>query len=103
MRLPRVHRSGGETQTSCRNAFRRCRSDLRLVGQVPTVFAQTGRGGECDEPFGLRPVVAYGRHRQDEPASAQADRLDQHRAARPGQDNHVTGIDIASKDHVLHK
>jgi hypothetical protein len=31
------------------------------------VFAQTGRGGERDEPFGLRPVVAYWRHRQDEP------------------------------------
>jgi hypothetical protein len=74
-----------------------------LVGQVPTVFAQTGRGGERDKPFGLRPVVAYWRHRQDEPAPAKADRLDQDRTAGPGQDDHITGIDIASKDHILHR
>lgn len=74
-----------------------------LVGQVPTVFAQTGRGGERDKPFGLRSVVAYWRHRQDEPAPAKADRLDQDRTAGSGQDDHITGIDIASKDHVLHR
>lgn len=74
-----------------------------LVGQVFTVSAQTGRGGERDEPFGLRPVVVYRRHRQDEPAAAKADRLDQDRTAGPRQDDHITGIDIASKDHALHR
>ena len=87
----------------CLSAPRRWAGTAILVGQVPTVFAQTGRGGERDEPFGLRPVVVYWRHRQDDPAPAKADRLDQDRTAGPGQDDHITGIDIASKDHVLHR
>ena len=73
-----------------------------LVGQVPAVFAQAGAGGQRDELFGLRPVVVDRRHREDESALAEADRLDQDRAAGPGQDDHITGVDIASKDHIFH-
>ena len=74
-----------------------------LVGQVPAVFAQAGAGGQRDEVFGLRPVVVDGCHCEDEPALAEADRLDQDRAAGPGQHNHITGVDIASKDHIFHR
>lgn len=74
-----------------------------LVGQILAVFAQASPGGQRNEPFSLRLVVADGRHREDEPALAEADRLDQDRAAGPGQDDHITGIDVASKDHILHE
>jgi hypothetical protein len=74
-----------------------------LVGQVSAVFAQAGAGGQRDELFGLRPVVVDWRHREDEPALAEADRLDQDGTAGPGQDDHITGVDIASKDHIFHR
>jgi hypothetical protein len=74
-----------------------------LVGQVPAVFAQAGAGGQRDELFGLRPVVVDWCNREDEPALPEADRLDQDRAAGPGQDDHITGVDIASKDHIFHR
>ena len=74
-----------------------------LVGQILAVFAQAGPGGQGDELFGLRPVVVDWRHREDEPALAKADRLDQDGTAGPRQDDHVTGVDIASKDHILHR
>jgi len=48
-------------------------------------------------------VVVHWRHREDEPALAQADRLDQDRAAGARQNDHVTGIDVASKDQILHE
>jgi Asp-tRNA(Asn)/Glu-tRNA(Gln) amidotransferase A subunit family amidase len=74
-----------------------------LVGQIPAVFAQAGRCSQRDAPFGLGPVVVDWRDREDKPALAEADRLDQDRAAGPGQDDHITGIDITSKDHILHR
>jgi hypothetical protein len=74
-----------------------------LVGQILVVFAQTGAGGQGDELLGLGPVVVDGRHREDEPALSEADRLDQDGTAGPGQDDHVAGVDIASKDHILHR
>ena len=74
-----------------------------LVGQILTVFAQTGPGGQGDELLGLRPVIVDWCHREDESALAKADHLDQDGAAGPGQDDHVTGVDIASKDHILHR
>ena len=92
---------GGRIRRRHRQSPRPRRGDL--VGQVLAVFAQAGRGGQRDTPFGLGPVVIDGRHGKDEPALAEADRLDQDRAAGPGQDNHVTGIDITSKDHILHR
>ena len=66
------------------------------------VFAQASPGGQGDELLGLRPVVVDWRHREDEPALAKADRLDQDGTTGPGQDDHVTSVDIASKDHILH-
>jgi hypothetical protein len=74
-----------------------------LVGQVPAVFAQAGAGGQRDELFGLRTVVVDWRHREDEAALPEADCLDQDRAAGPGQHDHITGVDIASKDHIFHR
>ena len=74
-----------------------------LVGQVSAVFAQASAGGQRDELFGLGPVVVDWRHREDEPALAEADRLDQDGTAGPGQDDHITGVDIASKDHIFHR
>ena len=74
-----------------------------LVGQILAVFAQAGPGGQGDELFGLGPVVVDWRHREDEPALAKADHLDQDRTTGPGQDDHVTSVDITSKDHILHR
>ena len=74
-----------------------------LVGQILAVLAQAGAGGQRDELFGLRPVVVDWCHREDEPALAEADGLDQDGATGPGQDNHITGVDIASKDHIFHR
>ena len=83
----------------------------RTVGHMPgnpaglalSPFAQAGTGAQGDELLGLRPVVIDWCHREDEPALAQADRLDQDRAAGAGQNDHVTGIDVASKDQILHE
>ena len=72
-------------------------------GQVLTALAHAGPRAQGDELLGLRPVIADWCHREDEPALAQADRLDQDRAAGPGQDDHVTGVDVASKDQILHR
>jgi hypothetical protein len=74
-----------------------------LVGQVLPVFAQARRRRQRDELFGLGPVIIDWCHREDEPALAEADRLDQDRAAGPGQDDHITRIDVASEDHILHR
>ena len=73
------------------------RAELQLLEQ------DEGGGGQGDELFDLRPVVIDWRHREDEPALAEADRLDHDGTAGPGQDDHVTGVDIASKDHILHR
>jgi hypothetical protein len=74
-----------------------------LAGQAPAVFAHARPGAQGHELLGLRPVVADWCHREDEPALAQADRLDQDRAAGPGQDDQITSIDVASKDQILHR
>jgi len=73
------------------------------AGPALSPFAQAGTGTQGDELLGLRPVVVHWRHREDEPALAQADRLDQDRAAGARQNDHVTGIDVASKDQILHE
>ena len=73
-----------------------------LASQVLAVFAQARPGCQRDELFGLGPVVADGCHGEDEAALAEADRLDQDRAACTGQDDHVTGIDVAREDQILH-
>ena len=74
-----------------------------LVGQILAVFAQAGPGGQGDELLGLRAVIVDWCHRKDESALAKADHLDQDGAAGPGQDDHVTGVDVAGKDHILHR
>ncbi len=73
-----------------------------LAGQIPAAFAQARRCRQRDELLGLRPVVTDWCHRENEPALAETDRLDQDRGAGTGQDHHVAGIDVASKDHILH-
>ena len=67
------------------------------------MFAQARRCRQRDKLFGLGPVVANWGHREDEPALAEADRLDQDCAAGPGQDDDITRIDVASEDHILHR
>lgn len=74
-----------------------------LAGQVPAPFAQASPGAQGDELLGLRVVVSDRRNREDEPALAEANRLDEDRAAGPGQDDHVAGIDVASKDQIIHR
>ena len=66
-------------------------------------FAQASPGAQGDELLGLRPIIADRCDREDESALAQADRLDQDRAVSPGQDDHVTGVDVARKDQILHR
>ena len=72
-------------------------------GQVLTALAHAGPRAQGDELLGLRPVIADWCDREDEPALAQADRLDQDCAAGPGQDDHITGINVARKDQILHR
>jgi len=67
------------------------------------VFAQARGRRQRDELFGLGPVVADWCHREDEPALAKADRLDQDRAAGPGQNDHIARVDVASEDYILHR
>ena len=67
------------------------------------MFAQARRRRQRDKLFGLGPVVADWGDCEDEPALAETDRLDQDRAAGPGQDDNITRIDVASKDHILHR
>jgi len=66
-------------------------------------FTQAGPGAQGDELLGLRSIIADRCDREDESALAQADRLDQDRAVSPGQDDHVTGVDVARKDQILHR
>jgi hypothetical protein len=73
-----------------------------LAGQPLARFAQAGRCGQRHEPFGRRPVVADRCHCEDEPALAEADGLDQDRAAGAGQDDHVARVDVTGKNDILH-
>jgi hypothetical protein len=63
---------------------------------------QACRGRECDKALSLDPVIADGRHGENKPTLPQADGLDQDRTAGTGQHDHITGIDVASKDQILH-
>jgi hypothetical protein len=74
-----------------------------LAGQIVAAFAQARRRRQRDQLLGLRPVVTDRCNRENEPALAETDRLDQDRGAGTGQDHHVAGIDVASKDHILHR
>ena len=74
-----------------------------LARQILPVLTQAGPGRQRDELFGLGPVVADGCDGEDEPALAEADRLDQDRAAGTGQDDHITGVDVAREDQILHE
>jgi hypothetical protein len=67
------------------------------------MFVEAGRSVQRHEPFGLRAVVADWCHREYEPALPEAYGLDQDRTAAAGQDDHVAGIDITRKDHILHE
>ena len=65
----------------------RC-AGVASAGQILPGPAQPRRGREGDQALRLDPVIAHRRHGEDEPALAEADRLDQDcaagtRAARP--------------------
>lgn len=74
-----------------------------LAGQVPAAFAQARPRRQRDQLLSLRPVVTDRCDRENEPALAETDRLDQDRGAGTRQDHHVASIDVASKDHILHR
>jgi hypothetical protein len=65
-------------------------------------FAQAYSCRQRHEPLCFRLVIIDWRYRQDEPALSQADLLDQNRAARMWQDDHVSGVDVTSQDYGLH-
>jgi hypothetical protein len=74
-----------------------------LAGQIVAAFAQPRRRRQRDQLLSLRPVVTDRGDRENEPALAETDRLDQDRGAGTRQDHHVAGIDVAGKDHILHR
>jgi hypothetical protein len=75
-------------------------ADLQSHAPADLVQAYLGRQGH--QAFGLGPVIADRRDGEDEPAPPEADLLDQNRVAGIGHDDDITGIDVASQDHVIH-
>ena len=69
----------------------------------PRRLAQAYACRQGHEPPRLGPVTTGGHHRHDEPASSEADLLDQDRVPGTGQHYHVSGSDVTSHDDGLHR
>jgi hypothetical protein len=63
---------------------------------------QAHASGERDDLLRFRSVVVDRRHREDEPALSEPNPLDHHRIAPAWQYHHVTRIDVAGNDQVVH-
>ena len=73
-----------------------------LEGHAPAALVQAYLGRQRHEAFSFGSVVPNRSDGEDEPALPQADLPDHNRMAGTGQDDDITGIDVARQDLVIH-
>ena len=73
-----------------------------LLGHVPAAFAQARLRRQRNDLLCSGRFVIYRGHREDESALPEADRFDQDCIIGIRQHDHITSIDIARQDDIVH-